>query len=375
MSATYCTCLTPAGTGAIATLAIRGPLAWSTVRDLSERPLPDLPQLGRFWLTRLGDADRGEADDVVVAAKSLSPAPSIELHCHGGLEVIRFLEELLSMAGIEVVDPVPDSWFGDPLQAAALKVLTHAPTCRTAGIALDQYQGAFARVINAVQEALQGNDTASADRLLGELERWGDFGSHLATPWRVVIAGASNVGKSCLVNAVAGYQRAVVSPIPGTTRDVVTTLVALDGWPVELGDTAGWRVADSALEREGIARARQTMDSADLCLWLLDGSAPPIWPDPNLGDVKFVINKIDLTPAWSFNTLDAVPVSAQTGTGVAELCQAVANWLVPEAPGPGAAVPFTSGLAAVVTEARALIHSGQTTKAIVKLEDLRRECN
>ena len=75
---------------------------------------------------------------------------------------------------------------------------------------------------------------------------------HLDRPWRVVIAGAPNVGKSSLVNALAGFARSLVSPTAGTTRDVVTTRIALDGWPIELCDTAGQRESADAVESAGI---------------------------------------------------------------------------------------------------------------------------
>ena len=264
---------------------------------------------------------------------------------------------------------------GDPLRAAAQVVLVNAPTVRTAAIALDQYTGAFARATQAIATALRLGDIANADRLLEELDRFSGIGRHLNAPWRVVIAGAPNVGKSSLVNALAGYQRSVVSPIPGTTRDVVTTLLALDGWPVEVADTAGWRLADAPLEQEGIARARQAMAAADLCLWLVDASATPVWPDANLGAVRIVINKIDLPSAWPLDSVDAVRVSAQTGAGLPDLCLAIASWLVPAIPPPGAAVPFTTALATAVAEIRAMTQAGHVPEALVKLENLGRECN
>jgi hypothetical protein len=111
----------------------------------------------------------------------------------------------------------------------------------------------------------------------------------LTTPWRVTVAGAPNVGKSSLVNALAGYQRSVVSATPGTTRDVVTTVIALDGWPVELSDTAGMR--DDAVRwrarkysRGGAAR------EADLCLWVLDAWCA-VWPAVPSQDTRLILNK------------------------------------------------------------------------------------
>src|SRR5205085_10015517 len=106
----------------------------------------------------------------------------------------------------------------------ALEPLTRATTVRTASILLDQYHGAFTR---AVEAAL------AEPAHVAEFARYAPLGRHLVAPWTVAVVGPPNVGKSSLVNALAGYQRAVVSDMPGTTRDVVRTLVALDGWPVE----------------------------------------------------------------------------------------------------------------------------------------------
>src|SRR6185369_14624432 len=127
--------------------------------------------------------------------------------------------------------------------------LAHAPTLRTASILLDQLHGAFERGVTRILDLLATNPEAAREPLR-ELARYAPIGRHLVEPWKVVVAGAPNVGKSSLVNALAGFQRAVVSDIAGTTRDVVSVPVAFDGWPVELTDTAGLREAEG-LEAAG----------------------------------------------------------------------------------------------------------------------------
>jgi tRNA modification GTPase len=310
---------------------------------------------GRFWLGRFGENPGGPtADEVVLTVKAIVPVPWIELHCHGGVEVVRWILETLAARHVHIC-----SWqefergtSDDLLQAEAAIALAQATTVRTASILLDQYHGAFSRAVALVVAALNLGEVREAARLLEELLLYVPLGRHLTTPWRVAVMGPPNVGKSSLVNALTGYQRSIVTPTPGTTRDVVTTLIAIDSWPVELIDTAGLREGADALEQQGIDRARAAAQVADLCLWLLDASGPPIKPSPALPRVHLVVNKIDLPGAWDLNeAADAAHVSARTGEGIAELCQLLSHWLVPDPPCPGAAVPFSFALAACIEKA------------------------
>src|SRR5580765_4308798 len=166
MSNTKLARLTPPGTGAIATLALRGPEAWQILRELAPRDLPRDAKPGHFLLTRLGES--GAADEVVVAVKQITPEPWLELHCHGGAEVVRLLMELLAQRGAEVVTwhQLERTNTADPFRAAGLSVLANAPTTRTAAIALDQYQGAFTRAMAAVRDALKIGECERAERLL-----------------------------------------------------------------------------------------------------------------------------------------------------------------------------------------------------------------
>lgn len=338
--------LTPPGTGAIAVIAVRGPEAWHIVGPLFQpRTSPPQPtETDRFTLGRFGE---DAADEVVLSVIRTEPVPWLELHCHGGAEVVRLCLDLLRQRGAEVcswqeLERLTDD---NPLRSAARAALAEAPTLRTAAILLDQFHGAFERAVRDILAALDASLPDEAGPLLRELARYTSLGRHLTTPWRVVIAGAPNVGKSSLANALAGYQRSVVSPVPGTTRDVVSSVTAVGGWPVELTDTAGQRFGAEALEEQGIQRARDAASKADLCLWVLDRAAAPVWPEPEMPALRYVINKGDLTAAWDPSTAaGAMTVSARTGNGIAELADALAQWLVPEAPPAGAAVPFTPEL-------------------------------
>ena len=373
MSETIVACLTPAGTGAIAVLAVRGPMALEVVQSLFQacggRQPPEECQDGanvarhggkmtparHFQLGKFGAEAK---DDVVLVVKQLEPMPHIELHCHGGREVVCLLIETLQRHGIRHV-----SWTEfvhrsepAPLRAAAVTQLAQARTVRTAAILLDQYHGAFERALSEVLAALDRNDLATARRLLALLADRSVVGRRLTTPWRVVVAGAPNVGKSSLINALAGYQRSVVSAIPGTTRDLVAAETAFDGWPVELIDTAGLRADASPLEERGIGLARGAAQAADLCLWVVDGAASPVWPVRPMTNIRIIVNKADLPSAWDRKErLEALAVSALTGQGVAELCPAIGRWLVPEPPPAESGVPFTEELCAQVEEARAAL--------------------
>ncbi len=348
-------CLTPPGRGAIATLALRGPEAWVMPRALF-RPvtspkagavavasLPETPVPGTFYLGWLGDRAKDGADQVVLLVKRVTPVVWLELHCHGGPEVVRLLQELLVERGARLVPWQDFERSHEPeWRVAAQEVLAHAPTVRTAAIALDQWHGAFVRAVEECRARWVGGERETASKLLWRLNELVNVGRHLVQPWRVVLAGAPNVGKSSLGNALAGFARSIVAPTPGTTRDAVSTTIALDGWPIELTDTAGIRASTDALEQAGMERARAVLASADLCVWLVDGAAAPVLPEGRSDRTLVVINKIDLPPAWDWGAMpDAPRVSAKTSIGLQELCQALVMRLVPAPPGPGEAVPHT----------------------------------
>jgi tRNA modification GTPase len=180
--------------------------------------------------------------------------------------------------------------------------------------------------------------------------------------------------------------------------------MAFDGWPVEITDTAGIHEVAEGLESQGIKRAREAVTEADLCLWVLDASTAPVWPEASFSGVrvcpqsaepllrgkgvwgeggsegkgrprektlKLVVNKVDLPPAWNLKQLPDLPcVSALTGQGMPELATLLGEWLIPDPPPPGAPVPFTLPLSQKIEEARELCWSGKHSDVIPLLEAL-----
>ena len=304
------TLLTPPTTGAIAVLRLRGAGAWTKLQELFRRPggtpLPAEPVLHRFWYGTLGEGD-GVGDEVILAVKQLEP-PEFEVHCHGGQQVVRWL--IRQLDAVQVPYSAPNR---------AMELLPFAPTQRTANILLEQ---------------ASGNTTPSTDearnRALAKL------GAHLVTPWNVALAGPPNVGKSSLMNALAGFRRSVVAPVAGTTRDVVSFTTAFDGWPVTLSDTAGLRDSADELEEAGIARGNKAMHSADLVLWLEDPTEVEVPPPSTLRNVLRVANKCDLAnTTWPTD----IAVSATNRQNLPELMAMIVDRLVPVVPVAGETVP------------------------------------
>lgn len=354
--------LTAPGSAAIAVVEVRGPQAYPLAKQLfapAGKPLPDAPEVGRFWFGTLG------ADEVVL---SVTDAEAIEVHCHGGPRVVRWVIEQFTLNGAEERTRTPHS------QSEGFAMLQRVPTLRTASVLLDQLNGAFAAEVRRILARLE-TDPASAAQPLARLARLGNtVGRHLVVPWKVVIAGPPNVGKSSLVNALAGYQRAVVSDVAGTTRDAVGVRVAFDGWPVELIDTAGLREVEG-LEAEGIELTVREMAGADLVVWLMDCSElNPVWAPDTIPQARLTacVTKSDLPGRWCADDQgDAwgLPlVSAATGD-VRGLIHDLLSKTVPAPPAHGDAVPFTSRLVELVNAANTALAGDQPAEAARLLRD------
>jgi tRNA modification GTPase len=344
---TYASILTPAGRGAVATVAVRGPQAAEFVArrlEITDKQLPLMQDLGLIRLRRFRGLAGSQEELIVVA---ISPE-NVEIHCHGGPAAANAVAEALAAEGAQRIDwqQWPELMDDDPIRAEARLALAEARTERTCAILLDQYRGALAAALAQIEELLDAGQKQAAQTRLERLRALAPCGMHLTHPWQVVLAGAPNVGKSSLINALLGYQRAIVFDQPGTTRDVLSAATAIDGWPVELMDTAGLRGPIDSLEAAGIELTRRQLAQADLVLAIEDASLPPAPVTDFPARALAVLNKCDLLSASQRELrLAQIPhacvVSAKTGEGLEQLCGAISRQLVPAIPRPGEAVPFT----------------------------------
>jgi tRNA modification GTPase len=371
---THFAVLTPAGRGAIATVAVRGASALAVVkrrfRSASGKELSTF-EIGRAVFGRFQTSPE-VAEELVVG---LIGEGLVEIHCHGGKAAVEAISAALVEEGCERVSA--DRWAldetSDPLAAAALIALASARTERAAAILLHQYRGALRAELSAIVQNLHRGDENAAAAPLQRLIIRADLGLHLIQPWKVVIAGRPNAGKSSLMNALLGYQRSIVWREPGTTRDVLTATTALDGWPVELSDTAGLRVAGDALEAEGVARAERQIAAADLVVFVSDVTAgwdEELWRSLARRPVLVVHNKRDLAGAPTDGRPLGIATSATAGLGIPELCEAIAQRLVPDIPPPGSAVPFTAEHVAALRAAKSALENQNPPAAAAHLTTL-----
>ena len=342
---TYLARLTPSGKSAIATLSLYGPRAWEIIlrvfKPRNKKPLPVLPTPGAVYLGRLG---QGHGDEIVLGCKTSSPM-HLEIHPHGGTQVVAMLLDFLQAEGAtlcnwqDFINHITE----DPLEAMALILLNQATTREPSKILLDQFHGAFRLWLDSFLSFINQGDIKNAISLLSDIDRHSLLGSRLVDPWKVVLAGPTNAGKSSLMNILAGYQRSIVSDVPGTTRDVLWLETAIEGWPVSFADTAGLRASSDPLENAGMRMGTNATEQADLVLWVQDCSVAEI-PAPVLFHHKKiieVINKIDLE---GFNALSlregTIGISALSGFGVEALLSKIISELVSPKPRPLQAVAF-----------------------------------
>lgn len=363
--------LTPSGRGAVATVVFRGDLGVIDRAGLfhaaNGKPLTAQP----VDRVAFGHWGKDPAEEVVICRVA---EDRLEIHGHGGEAASARILSQLETLGIERL-----AWRNfieradGPFAADVAEALAAATTPRTAALITHQAEGPLRDALwsLAATDVLRDRDKtfATIDGLL----RWAEFGLRLTCPWRVVLYGRPNVGKSSLINALVGFERAIVFDQPGTTRDVVTAETAFGGWPVRLSDTAGLRSDAGELEAAGIERARIEVAEADLRVLVLDRSQPPDQADLTAsGEIVpclAVANKADLPDAGGRHlAAGAITVSAKTGEGVRELMTRIAQALVPCIPAGDEAVPVSVRQVEALKAARSAVadSDGETFRRIIR---------
>lgn len=302
---------TAPGEGAIAVIRLSGPHSLEFA-DLLFRPHhPPLPSSAspRSVLHGyvLASPDGKVIDDALLlvfrAPKSYTGEDSVEIQCHGGPQIVHDILDALFSVGARLAEPgefTKRAFLNgkmDLTQAEAVGDLIHARSDRAARMAAAQLQDVLGERIGALYDELlalsadteamldfpddelpqevpsdiRARSTALSMRLSALLATWNE-GQILRDGLQLVIAGAPNTGKSTLLNLLAGRNRAIVSPYPGTTRDLIEVETTFHGYPVRIVDTAGLRQAPDPVEKEGIRRTRQALETADLTICLVDAS-------------------------------------------------------------------------------------------------------
>jgi tRNA modification GTPase len=374
----------PAG---VAVLRISGPAAGPVLRSLTGKGLPPARKL---TLCVLRETEGAEMLDCGLIAWFPGPASFTgedvaELHLHGGPAVVSGVLDAILRAGLSLSLPCRLAEPGeftrrafenerlDLVEVEALSDLVRAETAAQRRQALSaaggsahamfadwraMLQTALSYIEASIDfadedlpEALEQAAAAAVTGVLSEVRAElgkADAGIRLRQGYLIAIVGPPNAGKSSLLNALAGREAAIVSSIPGTTRDIVEVSMDLGGYPVTLADTAGLREAADAVEAEGVRRARGLAERADLTVLVLDSMSWPDVPDA-LDDVSAeadirVWSKADIGPAaLSGDGVGILAVSAKTGDGIDSLLAALLD---------RARQDLAAGEAAVVTRRR-----------------------
>jgi len=324
-----------------------------------------LPEARRATRGRLRDETGALLDDGLVlwfpGPHSFTGEDVVELHLHGGRAVATAITEALVALGLVPAEPGEFSRRAflagkfDLTQAEAIADLVDAETAAQRRQALRQWDGGLTKLyddwrlrllrsqahleaeIDFADEDLPGELGEQARRALADLADEilrhladGRRGERLRAGLSVAILGAPNVGKSSLLNRIAGRDAAIVSSLAGTTRDIIEVHLDLAGYPVTLADTAGLREAAEAIEEEGVRRARAKADSADLRLVVFDAEVLPVIDPHSLAlvndDTLVVINKCDRVGRAIPERIGGqapLMISAQSGVGLDGLLAAL----------------------------------------------------
>jgi tRNA modification GTPase len=349
---------TPPGRGGIAVIRVSGPQATSIAGRMTTHGRPFERRHATFTSVKTTDDSAQRLDQGLVtyfaSPNSYTGEDVVEISLHGSPVLLTMVIGEAVRAGARLAEPGEFTLRAylngriDLMQAEAVADLVEAVTPLQARAAFDQLQGTLTTVVSAIDADLfdliarleasvdfpdEGYHFGDPHAMAGAVQRLIDRANRLIADGRrgrlireglqVAIVGPPNAGKSSLFNALSGAARAIVTDIPGTTRDLVTEVIDLEGVRTTLVDTAGLREAADAIELEGVARAAGAVSVADLVLFVADGSGA--WPEQAYRDVAstngrktlVIRNKSDLEPAWTRD--GSIAVSAVTGAGVDNL--------------------------------------------------------
>ncbi len=333
---------TAAGVGAVAVIRVSGPQAAAVATRVFRGRPPERWRSHRLYLGRFIDSDARDLDRglavIMRAPHSYTGEDVVELHSHGGTLVARRVLGAVLRAGARAARPGEFTARAllngklDLAQAESVADLIGASTDAALRIAVDQLGGALSQRVGGMREKLIGisarleaaidfseddvgeldrealiADAMSVERALLDLAATYAHGRVLREGLRVAIVGKPNVGKSSLLNRLLEAERAIVTPIPGTTRDTLEEVIDLEGMPVLLVDTAGIRSAVAEVERLGIDRTRAQIADADLVIVMLDSSRAFAPEDQEVLDAVrhksriLLINKADLPNELAFD--------------------------------------------------------------------------
>ena len=364
---------TPPGRGGIGIVRLSGPDARSIAEPLLKLRSSLASAQARF--AEVLDSNGETLDEAVVtyfaSPNSYTSEDIVEISAHGSPVLLDHLLRQSIALGARLAEPGEFTQRAflsgriDFTQAEAVHDLIESTTLHQARIAAQQLGGALSRQINPIKQQLTaliatleaGIDFAEDDidtlpvseivaRIktiqtpLAVLEQTFTYGRIVREGFTLAIVGRPNAGKSSLFNRLVQRDRAIVTATPGTTRDTITERVSLEGIPVELIDTAGLRHSTDEAESLGIARSREAMAEADVLLLVLDATQPLHSEDETILDASIgrpfliAINKTDLQPhtAHAPYTHRAIATSAFTGSGIAELRQAILSLITAAIP-------------------------------------------
>lgn len=360
---------TPPGEGGVGIVRISGSNVWEIADQIFQTvETPSSKEGGTFLFGKILDAKGCEIDEglclIFRAPRSYTGEDTVEIQGHGGAVVMKKVLRRALEAGARMAEPgefTKRAFLNgkmDLVQAEAVADLIHARSDRAAVAALEQLEGSLSGEFNRLYDQLVdiaadlettldfaedelpdsvfpmlGKKLAQSFQTLETLLSTWDEGRLLREGACVVIMGRPNAGKSTLFNALLGHDRAIVTDIAGTTRDVIEESFVLDGIPLRILDTAGLREAECVIEREGIRRAREHSASADIALYLIDSSQPISAEDHehlsrlDMKRTVVILNKADkrITDCrLAMLDLNAVDASLVDGVGVEQIKRAIA---------------------------------------------------